>query len=256
MKCNAFLIANSIDIKAIPSDRKLREVCYLNIKDNSYVIFPYGVVVCWGDGKLGELIAVINKHLTSPIPPDLMIIDEFDVNLNTDSTGKLVFEDCINLQDAKDELVLVAISHAIAQSLRLTMFEESILENIEKIQFIPSSLAEHGKIKEPKKKISQLQGTLYLLKGKFSFEHSVLDKPEFFWEYPEYDDYYEKISTYLEMKPRIDILHTKMNTIDETLSILSQELNHRHSSKLEIIIILLILIEIVIFLLQDVFKII
>lgn len=96
-----------------------------------------------------------------------------------------------------------------------------------------------------------MQGTLYQLKSKISLEYSVLDKPEFFWENPEYDHYYTQVSNYLELPARIEIISRKTETIDQILSILSDELNHRHSSKLEIIIILLILFEVVIFILKD-----
>ena len=112
--------------------------------------------------------------------------------------NKLVFEDTINIEKF-DELVLIAISHPIAQSLRLTQHEEASLQSINKVKHIPSNLAKYGKISESKKKSLNMQGHLYILKGNINFEHSILDKPEFFWEYPEYDSYYTKMSDYLEI---------------------------------------------------------
>ncbi|MCO4755294.1 MAG: RMD1 family protein, partial [Bacteriovoracaceae bacterium] len=147
-----------------------------------------------------------------------------------------------------------SISHAIAQSLRLSHIEDDVLRLMKVNRKIPKDLAQTGKIKKSKKEISKLQGELYLKKTKMSFEYSILDKPEFFWLYPEFDSFYSRTIDYLELRPRIEILSKKIQTIDEILSILSNELNHRHSSRLEWIIILLILIEIVIFFLQDIFK--
>lgn len=252
MICKAYLVAQSINIKALPSEKKLREVAYLKVQNNIYMVFPYGVVVCWGDGNLSDALVLIKDHTNGEIPSNKMLFDEFEVNVSTGPHNKLVFEDTINIEEV-DELVLIAISHPIAQSLRLTQHEDASIQSIDKIKHIPSTLAKYGKIKESKKEISRMQGHLYVLKGNISFEHSILDKPEFFWEYPEYDNFYNRMSDYLEIEPRIEILNKKMATIDETLSILSNELNHRHSSKLEWIIILLILFEIVIFLLKDIF---
>ena len=253
MKCKAYLIADTINIKALPSEKKLREACYLRLKHTRYVIFPYGVVVCWGDGNLADVLVLIEQHMSEPVPGDHMYVDEFDVKIIDDLFDKLVFEDCIYLKHI-DDLELIAISHSIAQSVRLVQIEDSVLGSIEKIKHIPQSLAQFGKIKESKTTISKMQGHLYQLKGKISFEHSVLDKPEFFWEYPEYDHLYTRMAAYMEMNQRTNILDKKMGTIDEILSILSDELNHRHSSKLELIIIFLILFEIIIFFLKDVFE--
>lgn len=252
MICKAYLLAQSIDINAIPSEKKLREVAYLKIENNIFVIFPYGVVVCWGDGNLSNILVVLRNHTQGDIASDKMLYDEFDLILSSKRPAKLVFEDTIYLEDM-DELALIAISHPIAQSLRLEQHEDAILESIQKVKHIPNNLAKFGKISESKKQISKMQGKLFVLKGNINFEHSILDKPEYFWEYPEYDNFYNRMSDYLEINQRIEVLYKKMTTIDETLSILSNELNHRHSSKLELIIILLILIEIVIFFLQDIF---
>lgn len=75
---------------------------------------------------------------------------------------------------------MLAISHPIAQSLRLAQIEDEVLHHITKISHIPQDLATKGKISENKKQISKMQGTLYQLKSKISLEYSVLDKPEFF----------------------------------------------------------------------------
>ena len=255
MKCVAYLVADSVDIKAIPSELRLREVCFIRLKENHIVVFPYGVIVIWGNGNISEAMLLLKDHLRGELLAKKMLKDEFDLDFNPSHEAKLVFQDQINIKEPL-ELELVALSHPIAQSIRLMQFEDKLVESINKISHIPKSLASYGRIKESKSKISKIQGHLYLLKGKINFEHSVLDKPEFFWEYPEYDELYHRMADYLEISQRISVLDRKIKTIDEILTILSEELNHRHSSKLEIIIILLILIEIIIFFLQDVFKVI
>lgn len=251
MKCHAYLIAKSIDLSSINATKKLREVSFISQGENVYFIFPYGVLVCWGDGELAPIKDVIKSSLEKPYSEDQILSDSFDVEKV--KSDKLVLEDTIYLEDDDDYLKL-ALSHPIAQALRLNLLENMIIENTQKIIHIPQNLARNGGVKESKKEISKLQGELYLSKSKIILEHSILDKPEFFWEYPEYDSYYNRLAEYLEIAPRIEILNKKLGTIDEILSILSDELNHRHSSKLEIIIILLIFIELIIFFLKDIFK--
>tara|TARA_B100001971_G_scaffold84647_1_gene78207 strand:+ start:316496 stop:317257 length:762 start_codon:yes stop_codon:yes gene_type:complete len=250
MKCNGYLISNTIDLSRIVSLKKLREVAYIVIDSNEYFIFPYGVVICWGDGELSTVYHVIQDYLKHRVPLEQVDKDEFEVKLGSEKV--YVFEDTIHL-DNTDPLIKLTLSHAIAQNLRLSQIEMMTLERIKAIKHIPTDLAEKGKIAYSKKEISKLLGTIYVLKSKMSFEYSVLDKPEFFWEYPEYDELYRRMADYLELAQRLDILQKKIETINEILSLLTDELNHRHSSTLEWIIIILILIEIVIFFVQDVF---
>jgi uncharacterized Rmd1/YagE family protein len=73
----------------------------------------------------------------------------------------------------------------------------------------------------------------------------LLDKPDFFWEYPEYEDYYGIAAKYLEIAPRTEVLSKKLETIHELFEMLADEQKHRHSSRLEWIIIWLIALEIV-----------
>ena len=100
MKCRAYLIADSIDTKALPSDIKLKETCFFQIEQNRFVVFPYGVVVCWGDGHLAPIQILLQAHMEKPIPHDRVLFDEFDVELQANPENKLFFEDTIYLPDS------------------------------------------------------------------------------------------------------------------------------------------------------------
>lgn len=251
MKCHGYLLCESIDINQVNSIVKFKQTSVLKIEDDYCFVFPYGAVVIWGSGDLFHFESELDDLMYKKFKSHDRLVDEFIIDYSENS--KLIREDIIYLNEFELEIML-SISHAIAQSLRLSHLEEDVLTLMKVNKQIPLDLAEKGKINKSKTEISKLQGELYLKKSKVSFEYSILDKPEFFWEYPEYDEYYTKTAEYLELFPRIEILNKKFQTIDEILSILSNELNHRHSSRLEWIIIILILIEIVIFFLQDVFK--
>lgn len=255
MICKAYLVANSINLKAIPSELKLREACYIKMDENHYVIFPYGVIVCWGDGQLGNVLVLTTPHTEEPYPADKFLEDQFEVKIDKNLDKTQVLDDCFSMNEVNEDRI-VALSHPIAQSLRLEQFESALNTSFEKVDHIPKNLAEFGKIFDKKKDIYKMQGHLYSLKVKMGFEHPVLDKPEYFWDNAEFDALYDRVAKYLEIQPRINVLEKKIGTIDGILSLLSEELNHRHSSVLEWIIILLILFEIVVFLVQEIIKII
>lgn len=251
MKCHGYLLCESIDITQVESVVKFKQTAVIKHEEDFCFVFPYGALIIWGSGDLFHFESSLGHLMKKRLELNERLVDEFDIEYNKHI--KLIHEDIIYLDDFEIE-IMHSISHAIAQSLRLSHLEDDVLSLMKINKQIPLDLAEKGKIKKSKIEISKLQGELYLKKSKLSFEYSILDKPEYFWEYPEYDEYYTKTAEYLELVPRIEILTKKFQTIDEILSILSNELNHRHSSRLEWIIILLILIEIIIFFLQDVFK--
>ena len=230
---------------------KLREVVLIKSDDTEYFLFPYGVYVVWG-ARDHNIEKLIEKYFVDPLEESLRLKDSFEFEY-VEST-KLIEEDLIQLPD-EDVKTRLSISHGIAQSLKLSQIEDEVVAKIKNLSHIPKMLSEQGKIKESKKNISKLRGQLYELKAKVNFNFSLLDKPEFFWENPEYDSIYTSTAEYLELIQRIEVLNKKMDVVDELLAILADELNHRHSSKLEWIIIWLIAIEFLIFLLHDVFKI-
>lgn len=147
--------------------------------------------------------------------------------------------------------VLMAASHAIAQSVKLSQFESNAIKTIEKTAHIPKNMAEKGETSLSKKEASKMRGQLFLTKSDIILKYDLLDAPEFFWEYPELQEIYQQFAIYLELKTRTETLSRKLETIHEMFEMLTDDLKHQHSSRLEWIIIWLIAVEIVIFLIND-----
>ena len=170
------------------------------------------------------------------------IIEEFNYTLDDEFKINL---DTIYLSDSSIASK-IAISHALAQNVKLQQFEEEILTTIENNSHIPLQLSTTGKIKLTKKEISKKIGELFLVKTKINLHYDLLDTPEFFWEYPQYENQYEKTVKYLDIKSRVEVLNKKVEIIQELLHVLGDEQKHKYSSFLEWIIIILIAFEIII----------
>lgn len=254
-KCIGFCVADEINLNALVQEypgeiKKLRESLKIEIDDSEFYIFPFGVFVYWGNENYNftKFREIIDPYCINIFTKPDYFMDEFEVS-RVESKYR-VHEDTIYLEE-EDEYIRLSYSHAIAQSLKLSQIEDEILKPIKEMSHIPQQLASQGKISKSKTEIAKLRGKLYLLKSKVNLNYALLDKPEFFWEWPEYDEYYQKMYVYLELEQRVGILTKRLSVIDELLSILADELNHRHSSTLEWIIIWLILIEIIIFIGHD-----
>ena len=214
--------------------------------------FPYGCAIFWGmeEEEESQLLSRLRPFLANPL--DSPTRDESTFHYG-DTTVIQEEEDEIVLE-SEDILIKLSLSHGLSQSVKLAWFEESVGHTISKAQFLPQELARKGKISLSRKKLSKKIGALFAERNSVNLESDILDTPEFFWRRPKYEPYYIMASEYMDISKRMDILNRRLDVIHELYDILSSELNHRHSSRLELIIILLILIEVVVLLRNEVMK--
>lgn len=216
-------------------------------KDGGYAfIFKHGIAILW-DIKEEEFF--LKKLSSSSV--SCKISEELNFKPATAQPIKIEM-DTVYL-DNLDELTLLAVSFAIAQSLTLSEFENAMLESLGETEHIPLELAKFGRVSMKRKEIAKERGRLFLTKSRIYLHFELLDTPEFFWEYPELETYYLSTRKYLEIEPRIEILNRKLNILQEILGILADEQHHKYSSLLEWIIIILIAFEIIIFIINDLF---
>ena len=221
----------------------IKDAIIINIKEEQQIIlFKYGVFICWD-------IEFENIKFFLDFIKDLQInsfkksiVEEFNYTFEVEFKINL---DTIYLSDSSTTSK-IAISQALAQNVKLQQFEEEVQTTIENNSHIPLQLSTTGKIKLTKKEISKKIGELFLVKTKINLHYDLLDTPEFFWEYPQYENQYEKTIKYLDIKSRVEVLNKKVEIIQELLHVLGDEQKHKYSSFLEWIIIILIAFEIII----------
>ena len=209
--------------------------------DEVAVIFPYGVIVSWGASydTLMFLLDFVKEFQIRNIEPP--IVEESAYSVGEDFN---IHFDKLSIKD-REHANLCSISHALAQNVKLMEFERKIQESIEANDFIPRQLTQNGSIPLGKKEISKKIGELFLVKSQINLQYDLLDTPAFFWDYPEYEHFYLRMTKYLDINSRLEVLNKRVEVLQELLNMLSHEQNHRYSSILEWIIIGLILFEIV-----------
>ncbi|MDO9106052.1 MAG: RMD1 family protein [Methylovulum sp.] len=248
MHCTAYCLAQGFDISALAnliSDSTLIRIIKGSLlieDDHSWsVVFAYGAVVLWNvsaeqQAKLRQLLL---QHAENPLD----IIEEDHFTFALDCAGTRIIEDHIEIESS-DPILMFSLSQAMAQSIKLASFETNAISTINNTRYIPKSLAENGSIKLSRHKIAKIRGQLFLTKSDIILNYDLLDTPDFFWEYPEYETFYSIAAKYLEVAPRTGVLSKKLETIHELFEMLADEQKHRHSSILELIIIGLIAFEI------------
>ncbi len=257
-QCTAQCLANvfEFDELRLVLEQRYRLVVYLDVihieqANWEAFIFPYGVFVGWGMGYDDEQHLLNELRVYARQPHKAAFIDRFTYAESENSTR--IHNDHIELatHSTRDKL---AISHGLAQSVKLMEFENQAQRTIEETGYIPENIAKYGRANLSRKDIAKLRGTLYIVRSDIHLNFDLLDTPEFFWEYPELQDIYHSIASYLEIEQRTRLLTDKLDIIQQLFNMLAEEQNHKHSSTLEWIIIWLIAVEIVVFFVHDIFK--
>ncbi|KAM3556325.1 hypothetical protein MY1884_002047 [Beauveria asiatica] len=210
-------------------------------------LFDYGVVVIWGmsESEEARFLKHISKFEQEKLAPDDVETEQFNFYYTKEYQAR-IYNDFITLRDKNNYMTKLAISHALAQSVKTSLFEELISSTIETCKDIPTQIALTGKIALSRSQINMQIGELFILRINIHLNGSVLDTPELFWVEPQLEPVYQAVRSYLEMDQRVGLLTERLDVIADLLAVLKDQLSHGHGEKLEWIVIVLIAMEIVV----------
>lgn len=254
MRCISYCTANVYDLHELEARfspgaprQRFKDCLFIELLENpdhpiDLFLFSYGVIVCWGSNSDFDewLLQQIKDYEREPL--SVRTEDEFSFQIGD---SPRIFRDEITVPD-NDPMSRLAMSHGIAQSVKLAVFEQTIETVIEETRYLPLELATKGKIPLSRQQIRCMMGRLFIERCSVNLHTEILDIPEFFWDYPELEHLYRMMSKYLDLFPRVEVLNKRLDIVHELFDILTEELRHQHSSTLEWVIIFLILGELVV----------
>ncbi|TAK74026.1 MAG: sporulation protein [Gammaproteobacteria bacterium] len=261
-RCVSFCTADSYDLLGLASffkkkgylTRIYRDVLHVtNLKRSGDIFFfNHGCFVSWGFKKTFEekLLEYVKDFVIQPL--STIEADHFfyrSGDETTVDTHEKLRLDIITL-DSDDPKIKFAISYGLAQSIKLAAFEEAIKDTIKKNSALPEEIATHGMISLSRRAIFKRMGEIFIARSSINLNIEYLDAPEFFWRNPNLEPFYIMMKKFLDIPSRVMALNQKLDVLQELLDILNSQVQHRHSSLLESIIILLIIVEILISLFQ------
>jgi len=263
MDCRAYCTASAYYIKALYEHFKQLGANVALYRDAIHFFLPgdeggdifyfsYGAIVFWGlrPERCGSYLEQVKEFEEQPV-------EEIEMDEFTSSIGEApkIAEDEIVLPDP-NVLSRLAISHGLAQSVKLGTFESTLRKTFNQTKYIPEDLAKQGRISLSRREIRRKMGQLFIERNSINLHVNVLDTPEFFWEHTELEPLYAMTTNYLDLETRVEVLNQRLDVIHELFEMLGNELNHQHSSRLEWTIIVLIVMEVSLTLLRDVFRVI
>ena len=133
-------------------------------------VFSYGVVVFWNFTEkqekdiLADLTFSFNhtgiQIATRPLTESDFETEEFHFEYNPEIPRPRVYNDMITLKSG-DHMIKLAMSHAIAQSTKLSLFEEGMSRTMLAAQYVPKRLALTGKLGMRRTDVVKMIGQLF-----------------------------------------------------------------------------------------------
>ncbi|MES2218822.1 MAG: RMD1 family protein [Pseudomonadota bacterium] len=262
MRCVSYCTATGYDLAGLAASYKRkgyisklsRDVLHISSIDTpvDIFLFNHGSIVCWGLKKAQEQQWLERLQKFSVGAFQNNEIDHFCFRFGEETaidTHERFKVDIITL-DSDNPQIKLAISYALGQSVKLEAFEEAIKMNIQKNAPLPEEIAARGSISLSRSAISRRMGEIFIARSSINLNSEYLDMPEFFWRNPNLEPFYEMSKKFLDIPNRVVALNQKLDVLQELLMILNTQVQHRHSSLLEMIIIILIVVEITVTLLH------
>ena len=197
-------------------------------------LFEYGTVVIWGMTLAQEerFLKEISKFECEKLSADDVQTENFNFYYTREYQAR-IYNDFISLREKKNYMTKLAISHALAQSVKTSLFEDLLSTTITLTSPLPAEIALTGSISLSRRQIHQQIGQLFILRINIHLQGSVLDSPELMWAEPSLEPVYAAVRSYLEMDQRVGLLTERLSVIGDLLAVLKDQVGTKHGEYLE-----------------------
>ncbi|EZA60374.1 Glutathione synthetase [Ooceraea biroi] len=210
--------------------------------------FREGSIVMWNisDLECGNLLQFLRRYEQYRYTEDLIHTESELMNYTYADPGKkshLKDGDIILAQEA-GSLDKYTFSNAMAQSVKLGIWEAWLNRYVDSIEFVTEDLKIGKRLRMTQQQVLRKQGELFALRHRINLSSDLLDTPDFYWERDDLENLYHQICGYFSITKRTRVMNERLNHCVELVSILSSHLSDRHHVRLEWMIIILIMVEV------------
>ena len=250
LQYKAYSVADQIDLKSFKAITQYEIISsssselYLQVHKGQYIyLFSYGAVVL-SNFSNNEEATLLNslKDLArgwKPIP----LNEEIQAIVNEDKPLDVSFE--VLTVQRLDHDVNKMIMFSLAQSVTLQHYNDRSQYLLSEINEYTDVMRVRGKIKLHQKGTLKFIGKMLSTKNNIAENLYILDIPETAWEDEYIDKLLKNLSAHFEISQRHRAIENTLKIIEDNLSVFISYHRQRESSRLEWIIIILIVIEVV-----------
>jgi uncharacterized Rmd1/YagE family protein len=163
-------MASDSPLRELSSDGGHSRVAPNALSFGEMFVFSYGVAVFWNftEKQEKDILADLTFSTSStgvllatrPLNEADFETEEFHFEYNSDIPRPRVYNDMITLKSG-DHMIKLAMSHAIAQSTKLSLFEERMSRTMLQAQYVPKRLALTGKLGMGRTEVVKMIGQLF-----------------------------------------------------------------------------------------------
>lgn len=222
------------------------EVFYALTDNNRFLyVFDYGVVVFGNYDAVAksEFISFIKKYATALV--DLNLSEEYQIRIDEKAPKVLVKNDYVTVPQI-DASILRIVMLNTGQSVALEYYEVLTDELITSSKHYILELEKQGRLSISKTNLLKYIGKVLNVKNSIVDNLYILDDPNLVWDNEELNLLNRHLKANFDINTRFKDLDYRLQIVEDNLTLFTDVLNVRESARLEWIIIILIVIEIVI----------
>lgn len=214
------------------------------------VVHDFGAVVFFGvaESEQERVVTAMRKFdETDGERPRGTLGESFKVDIRPDTTRPQVTFDSIVVRELTPT-VLEVVAFVIGQSVAMEYYEEDVDAILDRLDRIASGLAEMGRFRGSVKELLQFVGRAMLLRNRVIHTLALLDSPELAWNDELIDRLYRELRLSFAVEDRYRALDHKLQMIGDNLELMVDLSQARRSLLLEVLVVVLIAVEILLFL--------
>ena len=212
------------------------------------VLFDFGSVVLIGmnAAEREQVIRTISSRLgPEPHPP---LTEDFLVELLPGSKLEVKFDRVVMSEASVPALKVMSL--LLAQSVAMDYYEEDVQEIVKRTDVITRNLQTAGRIPGRVDDLVKFIGSCIATRNGVISTLALFDKPDATWEHQHLDRLYNSLRLELELDDRFRALEAKLRMIQENVVLLVDLVQHRSTWRLELVVVVLILLEVLLSLWQ------
>jgi uncharacterized Rmd1/YagE family protein len=212
-------------------------------------LYRFGVVVSAGlsPSEEASFLEKIAAHISGK--PDGRNEETATLEIRADYEDRVPPGGPVEIPDLSAARFLV-IADILAKSVSLARDEGKLGGVFDIIEPFAAQLARRGRAPWNRRSMLKLIGQALLAQHRISGRIAVEEKPDVLWDHPSLERLYARLENEYELKERAKTVTQKLNVIVETGQVLTDIFDVDRATRLEAVIVLLILAETLITLLQ------
>jgi required for meiotic nuclear division protein 1 len=248
-KVVSYQVADSIDVKRFSSGfsgelvyHDQSELFYKTGMEQYVYVFKYGAVcfLNYGIKEIESFLQLIYPYCKNLFENSLT--DEFLVQ--TEAKEVKVGFNQIEIPSANIEVLRLVMMN-VSQSVALDYYEEQTSKLLEETNTHTQTLVNKGRLGLSGKYLKVFIGKTLLLRNRIAENIYVFDSPPETWENESLNRIDGELKRTFDLQVRVRTIHEGLNIIKDNLELFRTLMQHRYSSMLEWIVIILILFEVV-----------